>query len=112
MANKSIGLLTFAFGANMKGFDRALKNSQKKLKKFGKNIQRTGQNLSRNLTLPIAALGVGALKTFADFEQSMLKVKAVSGATDTQFAALTKSAKDLGSTTMFTASQVSLSSHL
>ena len=46
------------------------------------------------------------MKTFADFEQGMLKVKAISGATDAEFKALTESAKLLGSSTMFTAAQV------
>lgn len=107
MTNKSVGLLTFNFGANMKGFDRAMTKAQKKLKRFGKNIKRTGKSLSMGLTLPIAALGVVSIKTFADFEQGMLKVKAVSGATVDEFKLLTESAKKLGSETMFSASQVS-----
>jgi len=41
-----------------------------------------------------------------DFEQSMLKVKAISGATGEQFKMLEGDAKRLGSSTMFTASQV------
>ena len=107
MASKAIGFLNFKFGADLKGFDRAMKKAQKNLKKFGKNVQRTGQNLTTGLTLPIAGLAAVSLKTFADFEQGMLKVKAISGATDAEFKALTESAKLLGSTTMFTAAQVS-----
>ena len=106
MASKAIGFLNFKFGADLKGFDRAMKKAQKNLKKFGKNVQRTGQNLTSSLTLPIAGLAAVSLKTFADFEQGMLKVKAISGATDAEFKALTESAKLLGSTTMFTAAQV------
>tara|TARA_R100001530_G_scaffold56084_2_gene41033 strand:- start:1501 stop:4056 length:2556 start_codon:yes stop_codon:yes gene_type:complete len=106
MASKAVGLLTFNFGANLGGFDRAMKKAQKKLRQFGKSVERTGKSLSTNLTLPIVALGAVSLKTFADFEQSMLKVKAISGATEVEFQKLTESAKLLGSTTMFTASQV------
>ena len=106
MASKAVGLLTFTFGANMKGFNKAMTKSQKKLKKFGKSLQRTGKSLTMGLTVPIVALGVAAFKTFADFEQSMLKVKAISGATQVEFMALTESAQLLGSTTMFTATQV------
>ena len=106
MASKAVGLLTFNFGANMEGFNRAMTKAQKKLKRFGKNIKRTGKSLSMGLTLPIAALGVVSIKTFADFEQGMLKVKAVSGATVDEFKLLTESAKKLGSETMFSASQV------
>ena len=106
MASKAIGFLNFKFGADLKGFDRAMKKAQKNLKKFGKNVERTGKNLTSSLTLPIAGLAAVSLKTFADFEQGMLKVKAISGATDVEFKALTESAKLLGSTTMFTAAQV------
>ena len=106
MASKAIGFLNFKFGADLGGFEKAMNKAQKKLKKFGKNIQKTGKSLSTGLTLPILALGGASLKTFADFEQGMLKVKAISGATNSEFIALTESAKLLGSTTMFTASQV------
>ena len=106
MTNKSVGLLTFNFGANMQGFDRAMNKAQKKLKKFGRSVTKTGKSLSMGLTVPIVALGAASLKTFADFEQGMLKVKAISGATEVEFKALTESAKKLGSSTMFTASQV------
>ena len=106
MASKAIGFLNFKFGADLGGFERAMNKAQKKLKKFGKGVERTGKSLTTGLTLPIVALGAASLKTFADFEQGMLKVKAISGATDVEFKALTESAKELGSTTMFTASQV------
>ena len=39
MANKSVGLLTIAFGADLRGFDRAMKQAQRKISKFGKNMQ-------------------------------------------------------------------------
>ena len=107
MASKAIGFLNFKFGADLSGFERAMNKSQKKLKKFGRNVQKTGKSLTMGLTLPIVALGASSLKTFANFEQGMLKVKAISGATEAEFKALTDSAKELGSSTMFTASQVS-----
>lgn len=106
MANKSVGLLTIAFGADLRGFDRAMKKAQRNIKKFGASMQRTGKNLTRNITLPIIGLGAVAVKTFMSFEQSMLKVKAVSGATAVEFKALTDNAKKLGASTMFTASEV------
>tara|TARA_R100001163_G_C5062982_1_gene200170 strand:+ start:34 stop:2391 length:2358 start_codon:yes stop_codon:yes gene_type:complete len=106
MANKSVGLLTIAFGADLRGFDRAMKKAQRNIKKFGTSMQRTGKNLTRNITLPIIGLGAVAVKTFMSFEQSMLKVKAVSGATAVEFKALTDNAKKLGASTMFTASEV------
>ena len=47
-----------------------------------------------------------AVSSFKDFEFQMAKVKAITGSNDTQFKMLTKSAKDLGRTTFFTATQV------
>ena len=42
MANKSVGLLTIAFGADLRGFDKAMKKAQRSIKKFGTSMQRTG----------------------------------------------------------------------
>jgi len=47
-----------------------------------------------------------AIKTYAEFEFTMAKVKAVTGATGMEFEKLSKSAQELGRTTFFTASQV------
>ena len=47
-----------------------------------------------------------AIKTFTAFEFQMAKVRAISGANNIEFKALTESAKELGRTTFFTATQV------
>lgn len=52
----------------------------------------------------VAAVGA-SVKAAANFEQSMAKVKAISGATDGEFKQLTDTAKYLGETTQFSASQ-------
>ena len=55
----------------------------------------------------IAARVVGdAIKTFSNFEFELAKVKAVTGATDREFAKLSNSARELGRTTFFTATNV------
>lgn len=106
MANKAVGYLLFNFGANMGGFNKAMKKAQRKVKRFGKSMKQVGSSMTTNLTMPIVGLGAVAIKTFANFEQAMLKVKAVSGATGAEFKSLQDNAKRLGSSTMFTASQV------
>jgi len=106
MASKAIGLFTFAFGANMGGFNKALNKAQKNLSKFSRNAQRTGKSLTTSLTLPLAGIGIGATKVFMDFEQAMLKVKAVADATDKDFQMLTDTAQRLGASTSFSASEV------
>lgn len=77
MSSKAIGFLNFKFGADLKGFDRAMKKAQKSLKKFGKNIQRTGENLTTGLTLPILGLGAASLKLASDFEETNAKFNTV-----------------------------------
>ena len=103
----SLGDLIIKLGVNAQEFDKGLGNSMRKLNQFGKNTKKIGANLTRNLTLPLAAVGAGSFKLAADFEASMAKVKAVSGATASEFAALEKNALDLGSSTKFTATEVS-----
>lgn len=83
-----------------------MENVSRQLDKAGKKLQKTGQNLSRNITAPIAALGLVATATFAGFEQQLAKVQAVSGATGSEFQALKKNAEDLGAATRFTAKEV------
>jgi TP901 family phage tail tape measure protein len=61
--------------------------------------------MSVGLTLPIAIAGAVTLKTAGDFELSMNKVQALTSATATEFSALQGQARELGATTMFTASQ-------
>ena len=64
---------------------------------FGVKIGVMGAAMSAALAIPI--------KTAADFEQAMALVKAVSGATDEEFAKLTNTARELGRTTKFSASE-------
>ena len=47
-----------------------------------------------------------SIKTFKDFEFQMAKVRAVSGASNSDFAKLSKTAQELGRSTFFTATQV------
>ena len=101
MASKAIGFLNFKFGADLSGFERAMKKAQKNLKKFGKNVTKAGQNLSRNLTLPILALGAASIKAFdeqAKAEQKLLT--SLKGREDIQQRLITQ-AKELQKTTLF-----------
>lgn len=81
MANKSVGLLTIAFGADLRGFDKAMKKAQRSIKKFGASMQQIGQDLTRNITLPIAGLAIAAVKMASDYEESLNKVRVSFGET-------------------------------
>ena len=77
MANKSVGFLTVAFGADLRGFDRAMKKAQRNIKKFGTNMQSIGSNLTRNITLPVLAIGGASIKMASDLEETRSKFKTV-----------------------------------
>ena len=55
--------------------------------------------------LASAAMAAAATKTAASFEQSMARVRALSGATDVEFRKLEQTALDLGRSTVFSARQ-------
>ncbi|MDW0112153.1 phage tail tape measure protein [Sporosarcina saromensis] len=78
----------------------------KSLKELGGNITNAGKNMTL-LSAPLAALGFGAIKIGSDFEQSMANVSAISGATGDDLASLEAKARELGSTTKFSASEAS-----
>src|SRR5690606_3349955 len=67
--------------------------------RVGSAASRTGATLSKSLSLPVAAVGLASIKTAGDFEASMNRVKAVTGATGKDFDALVEQAKQLGKTT-------------
>ena len=73
MANKAVGFLTFNFGANMGGFNKAMKKAQRSVGKFGKSMKRIGSSMTTNLTMPIVGLGAIAIKTFAEFRTGNVK---------------------------------------
>lgn len=85
--------------------NRGLTQAEGRLKKFGENVGKVGTQLfEAGLagSLPFAL----ATKTFADFDDKMREVKAVSQSNDKEFRQLTETAKKLGATTSFTAVQV------
>lgn len=85
---------------------RQYKRMGKEIQKTGKSITKVGSGLTKAVTIPIAGLGVAAMKTAADFEAAMSNVKAISGATGKDFDALTNEAIKLGASTAFSSLEV------
>ena len=84
-----------------------------------KKVTKSQNGMAKQFVKGAAAIGivVGAFRavnrvlssvvsTFTEFEFVMSKVNAVSGATNEEFKALNETAKELGRTTFFTATQV------
>ncbi len=78
--------------------------SGEKLKTIGTNITTAGQKMLP-VTAAVIAMGTAVVKTSADFESSMSKVAAISGATGDDLEDLTKKAREMGSKTKFSASE-------
>ena len=77
----------------------------KSLTAVGEKMTSVGKSLSLRLTAPIMGLGAAAIKIGSDFEAAMSKVQAISGATGDELETLSDKAKEMGSTTKFSASQ-------
>ncbi|WP_235661765.1 MULTISPECIES: phage tail tape measure protein [Bacillus] len=92
-------------------FKRGMQEAQQEMQKTSKGSKNTSESMTAlgkasavSGVAMVAAIGA-TVKSAANFEQSMAKVKAISGATDSEFTQLTATAKDLGATTQFSASQ-------
>jgi TP901 family phage tail tape measure protein len=93
------------FTRSMQEVDRSLQSTGKGMMDVGKSMSNAGQKMATTVTAPLLAMGTAALVTGAKFDAQMSKVSAVSGATGKDFDKLRQQAKDLGSTTMWSASE-------
>ena len=69
--------LSVSLVLNDKQFQSNLRKSTKSLKKFGKNISRLGDDLTRNVSLPILAIGAASVKLASDLEETDAKFRTV-----------------------------------
>lgn len=69
----------------------------------GDRAIRTGKSLTMGVSLPLAGIGVLAWKAGSEYDSGMRQVRAASGATAAQMAALADQAKQMGYSTMFSA---------
>lgn len=99
MGSKSIGLLTMVFGADMKGFNNAMKKADRRVKKFGKNMTKLGRQMTTSITLPLIAIGGAAAKLSMDFDTAMTKIVTLVGISDTEVNKLRKSVLELAGKT-------------
>ncbi len=102
MAEKT---LSIKLSLNDKQFQSSLKKSMRSMKKFGGNMKSFGQTLSRNVTLPIVALGAASVAAFDQQAKALAQVEAglistgnAAGFTSQQ---LQKMAADLQAKTLF-----------
>lgn len=101
---------------DISGFLNGLKSAQNeaeqtstsitdKLDAVGNKLSSVGKKATALVTTPIVGAGTAIVKTTANFEASMSKVSAISGATGDDLTALSDKAKEMGETTKFSASE-------
>lgn len=90
---------------NDKGLEKGLSDLQGKLESTGKKLQSVGGGLTKGVTLPLLAIGAGAIAVGKEYEASMSSVAAISGATGDDLDALKSIAREMGATTKFSASE-------
>jgi TP901 family phage tail tape measure protein len=81
-----------------------LRAAQRRLKAFGEGVRSMGQRLVVASAVAAAPFALSST-VFANFEQSMARVQALTGATGKDFQRLSDEAKRLGESTVFSASQ-------
>src|SRR5690625_716927 len=87
------------------GFQQARQETTRGVEQIGRQLQGIGTRLTVALTAPITAMGVAVVGAAGGFEQSMNRVRALTQATGQDFIKLQDRARDLGATTVYSASQ-------
>ena len=92
----AIGNLFIRIGADTKKLDADLKAAQRRLKSSAKEFKSIGADLSQTVSLPIIAIGAGAVKAFGDLEalqKGLISVMGSAEAAGREFTKLKEVAK-------------------
>lgn len=91
--------------AKTKLADKKLEGFGKGMQKFSGQMGKMGSTMTKAFTAPIVGIGTASVKTVADFDATMSKVKVLSGATGDEFDALRDKARQLGKDTPHSATE-------
>lgn len=97
--------LVVKIGADISSLSKGLKTAQTRLTKLSNSLSSIGKSLTFRVTMPLVMIAKQALQTSAQFEQSMANAASVSGATGEELKNMTALAREMGKTTVFSASQ-------
>jgi TP901 family phage tail tape measure protein len=92
-------------GQQIKQFMNSNNSAETRIQSLGGAMKSVGGTATKALTLPLVGVGTAAVKTSMDFDTQMSKVKAISGATGSDFKNLREQAIKLGADTNFSASE-------
>lgn len=98
--------------SQFKGFMDTSQSASDRFANLGNSLKSMGSTLSKNVTLPLTALGTASVATAASFEKGMSQVAATMGMTAEEvnggseaFESLKQAAMDAGKSTQFSASE-------
>lgn len=90
---------------DLKVFGDKSATAGQKFKGFSSALNTVGSGLAKSVTLPLLGVGAAAVKVTSTFDSAMSEVKAISGATGTQFTQLRDKAIEMGAKTKFSATE-------
>ena len=90
---------------DLKVFGDSSATASQKLLGMSSAVGTVGTMLTKSVSVPLATVGALSIKTASQFEAGMSQVKAISGATGTQFEKLNQKAIEMGAKTKFSASE-------
>lgn len=93
--------------SSLSEFTNQSNNAGTRFEALGSSLKTVGSIITTTVSLPLLALGAGAIKTASDFEAGMSKVSALSGATGDDLKMLEDKAREMGSTTKYSATEAS-----
>lgn len=82
---------------------RAVSAISGRMKLYGSRMLKTGKAAALGMTLPLTLAGAAVIRTSSSFETGMLKVRALTRASQEEFDQLNQQARKLGATTQFSA---------
>lgn len=114
----NIGTVTAYLELDTSGFSEGFRNAKGSLELFANSsasassrvlglsntLATVGATLTKSVTVPLLSVGGASLKVASEFGAGMSEVKAISGATGSQFDSLREKAIEMGAKTKFSAS--------
>lgn len=106
MAKVKVGTLAIDVTTKADAFHQGMNNIDKRLKTFGKSMQNIGRDLTKFVTIPLLAVGTGAVAAANTVDEAMDTIRAGTGATGKDLEALGESFKTVFGNVPQTAEQV------
>lgn len=102
----TVGTATIELRGDIAHFQQSMARASSEFKAVGGKMKSVGRTLTANVTLPLAALGAGSVKAFADFDNAMTQSLAIMGdVSETMRKDMVDAARDVARTTTTSATK-------